>query len=86
MSRYTRIKLDCGIEADYWTYNGWENLHISLIDLYNGFDSPMYLFTLVDLLSELAEKGYRNSGLSREVGYYDSTDDLIWHVTRKIKK
>lgn len=69
--------LDCGARALYTQTAGTEFLAISLIDLYQGYGELNDPLKLAALFTELHQKGYKLSGLSRVVGYYDSTDDLI---------
>lgn len=77
MSKKKTIKLDCGFEAESWTFKDGEQLSISLIDLYNGYGSQCSFSDLANLFKELSDKGFRPYGLSRVEGYYGSTDDLL---------
>jgi len=77
MSKKKTTKLNCGFEAESWTFKGGEQLSISLIDLYNGYGSQCSFFDLANLFKELSDKGFRPYGLSRVEGYYGSTDDLL---------
>ena len=85
MSKNKTIILDCGIEAEIWKYIDTEWLSISLIDFYEGCGKLNDLQLLSNLLNELSSKGYKGEGLSRIVGYYESTDDILLRVTKKIK-
>lgn len=78
------ITLDCGIVAESWTHDGYQHLDISLINLYNGYGDMNSMSRMASLFKELADKGYEGSGMMRKIGYYDSTDDIILHVVRKI--
>jgi hypothetical protein len=82
MSRVKTITLDCGMEAEVWENKGYISMDISLIDLYNGYGTNNTLKRMAELFTELSKKGYKGNGISREIGYYDSTDDLILNVTK----
>jgi hypothetical protein len=84
MAKNKIIKLDCGIEAEYWKSGKTERLRISVIDLYNGYGELNNLKKLSELFAELAAKGFKGDGLSREIGYYDSTDDLLLDVCKSL--
>lgn len=84
MKKNKIIKLDCGVEAERWTYGKTEGLRLSVIDLYNGYGELNDLKKLSELFAELAAKGFKGDGLSREIGYYDSTDDLFLDVSRSL--
>jgi len=77
-----KIILDCGVKAEYWTYQKSENLHISLVDLYAGFGELNNPLALSLLFEELHLKGYKLSGCSTVIGYYDSIEDLILHAIK----
>jgi hypothetical protein len=76
------ITLDCGIEAEVWENKSYISMDISLIDLYNGYGTNNTLKRMAELFTELTEKGFEGNGISRDIGYYDSTDDLILNVTK----
>lgn len=84
----SQIILDCGIKAiQILSKNSEiEMLEISLIDLYNAYGETNNFLLLSKLFLELHEKGFINDGLSRTVGYYDSTDDIRLDVHRIVKK
>lgn len=85
MSRVKPITLDCGIDAEIWENKDYISMDISLIDLYNGSGTNNTLKRMAELFTELSEKGFVGNGISRDIGYYDSTDDLILQVI-KFKK
>jgi hypothetical protein len=82
MSRVKPITLDCGIDAEVWENKDYTSIDISLIDLYNGNGVNNSLKRMAELFTELSEKGFVGNGISRDIGYYDSTDDLILNVTK----
>jgi hypothetical protein len=84
MSKIKQITLDCGIDAELWTNGKYESIEVSLIDLYNGYGDFSSFEKTRGLFKELAEKGYKNEGISTVTGYYDSIDDLILRGSRKI--
>jgi hypothetical protein len=84
MNRIKQITLDCGFEAELWVNNKRESIEVSLINLFDGYGNLLSFEKLACLFKELAEKGYKNEGISIVKGYYDSTDDLILRGSRKI--
>ena len=83
MSKKKSIKLDCGFDAESWTFKGEEQLSISLIDFYHGYESKCNFLDLANLFKELSDKGFHPYGLSRVEGYYGSTDDLLLRCGKK---
>ena len=79
------ILLDCGIKAEQRINNRKEWLDISLINLYEGYEDENDFELMFKLFLELHTKGFKGKGMSREVGYYDSTDDIILKCSRDIK-
>lgn len=77
MKRVNYIKLECGVEVKHWNYKKYELIEIDLIDFYNGYGELNNLELLSKLFKELNDKGFKSDGLSREIGYYDSTDGLL---------
>lgn len=82
------IKLDCGIKAEYWEYNGKEHIDICIDELYNGYSNEKTndFLVLSKLFKELYDKGYSGSGISVSIGYYDSIDGMTLRATKKITK
>jgi hypothetical protein len=76
------ITLDCGFEATQ-KFNGKnEFLDISLMDLYSGYGENCDPIKLSNLFKELSDKGYILCGMSREMGCYDTIDDMILNATK----
>lgn len=84
MSKIKQITLDCGIAAELWINGKHESIEISLINLYDGYGDFSSFEKMGSLFKELAEKGYKNEGISIVNGYYDSILDLILRGSRKI--
>jgi hypothetical protein len=78
------VRLNCGLECEYSKYKNTEFLTISLYDLYNGYGKFNDLKTISNLFKELNDKGFKNSGISLDTGYYDSIDDLKLNVNRTL--
>lgn len=77
------IILDSGFQAEVSTYKKTEYLNISIYDFYRGYGNCK-LDNFAKLLTELSNKGYINEGISTIQGIYDSVEDLILRVSRKI--
>jgi len=69
-----KFKLKCGVEVTF--YNKRKFGEVSLINLYNGYGELSDFKKVAELFNELHEMGYTPSGMMREIGYYDSTDDI----------
>lgn len=80
----TIITLDCGISAEVSVYKKVETLSISLYDVYSGYGRLNDLAKMAELFKELDSKGYKGAGIYIQTGYYDSVDDLILTVNRRI--
>lgn len=81
-----KIVLKCGIVATKWKYLGYENIVISLIDLYNGYGKLNNILLLSQLFKELYDMGFDSgNGMSYDMGYYNSIDDLTLTVRKKSK-
>jgi len=85
MSKKQIVKLKCGVEGTFSTYKGSEFLSISIINLYEGYGPLNDPKLLSELFKELDEEGWKLSGLMRQVGYYDSTSDLMIEALRNKK-
>lgn len=86
MAKGKLIKLGCGIEAQSWSYQGNDYLRISIIDFFNGHGDLSSFELMGRLFSEIHEMGYQNTGMSRVIGYYDSTDDVFIDAIKFNKK
>jgi len=86
MKKNMTLKLKCGVEVEYRKNKDVERISVSLIDLYNGYGSLNSFSLLAKLFAELDELGYEGTGLYREMGYYDSVDDIILEVMKDVKK
>lgn len=77
------ILLECGITAEYWKYKKVESLRISLEDLYNGWGKENSIELMIELFTELKEKGYKSAkGIDLTHGYYNSIDDINLTVSK----
>jgi len=71
--------------AEQHFYKGVEWLEISLYPLFMGSKDadPQ---SMIELFTYLRDEGYCIHGISRDVGPYDSTDDLLLSASRPQKK
>lgn len=83
-TKYTDITLDCGIVCKRHVYSGDEWLEISLEHLHRGYGPESEFELLSKLFAELHAKGYKGTGLHIVTGYYDSIDDIVLNVFKKI--